>query len=122
MGNDCTSGVSNYADRYNVQHCELVGLADLDTAEEYPRKAISAYINDLLSLGVDGFRIDGAREAVQPTEYTSNGDVQEFRYAYDLKRTFNNEKLANLKNYGEGWGYMRSSIAAVFVDNLTTSS
>ncbi|WP_330283807.1 alpha-amylase [Streptomyces sp. NBC_00588] len=147
---DCTSQVSNYQDRWNVQHCELVGLADLDTGEEYVRKTIAGYMNDLLSLGVDGFRIDaakhidtadlaniksrltnpnaywkqeviyGAGEAVQPTEYTGNGDVQEFRYAYDLKRVFNNENLAYLKNYGEGWGYMSSSVAGVFVDNHDT--
>ncbi|MEU6554782.1 alpha-amylase family protein [Streptomyces sp. NPDC046915] len=147
---DCTSQVTDYADRWNVQHCELVGLADLDTGEEYVRKTIAGYMNDLLTLGVDGFRIDaakhipaedlaniksrltnpsaywkqeviyGANEAVQPTEYTGNGDVQEFRYAYDLKRVFNNEKLAYLKNYGEGWGYMSSSGAGVFVDNHDT--
>ncbi|MFF1279643.1 alpha-amylase family protein [Streptomyces sp. NPDC058299] len=147
---DCTSQVSNYADRWNVQHCELVGLADLDTGEEYVRKTIAGYLNDLLSLGVDGFRIDaakhidsadladiksrltspgvywkqeviyGAGEAVQPTEYTGNGDVQEFRYAYDLKRVFTSEKLAYLSNYGEGWGYLSSSVAGVFVDNHDT--
>ncbi|MET8446420.1 alpha-amylase family protein [Streptomyces sp. NPDC005209] len=147
---DCTAQVTNYADRWNVQHCELVGLADLDTGEEYVRKTIAGYMNDLLTLGVDGFRIDaakhipaddlaniksrltspsvywkqeviyGANEAVQPTEYTGNGDVQEFRYAYDLKRVFNTERLAYLKNYGEGWGYMSSSVAGVFVDNHDT--
>ncbi|MGW1039406.1 hypothetical protein, partial [Streptomyces sp. NPDC002547] len=26
-----------------VQHCELVGLADLDTGEEYVRKTIAGY-------------------------------------------------------------------------------
>ncbi|WP_205614259.1 alpha-amylase [Streptomyces dangxiongensis] len=144
---DCTSQVGNYADRWNVQHCELVGLADLDTGEDHVRKTIAGYLNDLLSLGVDGFRIDaakhidsadladiksrltnpgvywkqeviyGAGEAVQPTEYTGNGDVQEFRYAYDLKRVFTSEKLAYLSNYGEGWGYLNSSLAGVFVDN-----
>ncbi|MFE9168259.1 alpha-amylase family protein [Streptomyces kebangsaanensis] len=147
---DCMSEVNNYKDRWNVQHCELVGLADLDTGEEYVRKAIAGYMNDLLSLGVDGFRVDaakhidagdlaniksrltnrnaywkqeviyGAGEAVQPGEYTGNGDVQEFRYAYDLKRVFNNEKLAYLKNYGEGWGYLNNSVAGVFVDNHDT--
>ncbi|MEU5632942.1 alpha-amylase family protein [Streptomyces rishiriensis] len=147
---DCTAQISNYADRWNVQHCELVGLADLDTGEEYVRKTIAGYLNDLLTLGVDGFRIDaakhidtadlaniksrltntgvywkqevvyGAGEAVQPTEYTGNGDVQEFRYAYDLKRVFTNENLAYLKNYGEGWGYVSSSVAGVFVDNHDT--
>ncbi|WP_193433686.1 alpha-amylase [Streptomyces fodineus] len=147
---DCTSRVTNYQDRWNVQHCELVGLADLDTGEEYVRKTIAGYMNDLLSLGADGFRIDaakhipaedlaniksrltnpsvywkqeviyGANEAVQPSEYTGNGDVQEFRYAYDLKRVFNNEKLAYLNNFGEGWGYLGSSVAGVFVDNHDT--
>lgn len=147
---DCTSQISNYADRWNVQHCELVGLADLDTGEEYVRKTVAGYMNDLLTLGVDGFRIDAAKhidtadlaniksrltnpgvywkqeviygsgEAVQPTEYTGNGDVQEFRYAYDLKRVFNSENLAYLKNYGEGWGYLSSSVAGVFVDNHDT--
>ncbi|MEV7001167.1 alpha-amylase family protein [Streptomyces sp. NPDC093982] len=147
---DCTAQITNYADRTNVQNCELVGLADLDTGESYVRGAIAGYMNDLLSLGVDGFRIDAAKhipaadlaniksrlsnpsvywkqeviygsgEAVQPTEYTGNGDVQEFRYAYDLKRVFNNENLAYLKNYGEGWGYMSSGVSGVFVDNHDT--
>ncbi|KPC82534.1 hypothetical protein ADL27_47480, partial [Streptomyces sp. NRRL F-6602] len=35
-----------------------LGLADLDTGEPYVRDRIAAYLNDLLSLGVDGFRID----------------------------------------------------------------
>lgn len=147
---DCTAQITNYQDRVNVQYCELVGLADLDTGEEYVRTKIAGYMNDLLSLGVDGFRIDaakhipaadlaaikgklanpgvywkqeaihGAGEAVQPTEYLGNGDVQEFRYARDLKRVFNNENLAYLKNYGEGWGYMESGRSAVFVDNHDT--
>ncbi|MFE0925268.1 alpha-amylase family protein [Streptomyces mutabilis] len=147
---DCRSGIDNYRDRYNVQHCELVGLADLDTGEDHVRGKIAGYLDDLLSLGVDGFRIDaakhipaadlaniksrlsdpgvywkqevihGAGEAVQPGEYTGNGDVQEFRYAYDLKRVFNNENLAYLKNYGEGWGYLSSGVSGVFVDNHDT--
>ncbi|MEU0740285.1 alpha-amylase family protein [Streptomyces sp. NPDC006134] len=147
---DCTAQITDYRDRGNVQNCELVGLADLDTGEEYVRRTIAGYLNDLLSLGVDGFRVDaakhipaadlanvksrlsnpsvywkqevihGAGEAVQPGEYTGNGDVQEFRYAYDLKRVFNSENLAYLKNYGEGWGYLGSGSAGVFVDNHDT--
>ncbi|WP_405481728.1 alpha-amylase family protein [Streptomyces sp. NBC_00009] len=147
---NCTAQISNYQDRFNVQECELVGLADLDTGEEYVRGRIATYMNDLLSLGVDGFRIDaakhiaaadlaniksrlsnpnaywkqeaiyGAGEAVSPSEYLGTGDVQEFRYARDLKRVFQNENLAYLKNYGEGWGYMASGQSAVFVDNHDT--
>ncbi|MEE1836665.1 alpha-amylase [Streptomyces sp. SP17KL33] len=147
---DCTATIGDYTNRANVQNCELVGLADLDTGEEYVRSTIAGYMNSLLGYGVDGFRIDAAKhipaadlaniksrlsnpnaywkqeaihgsgEAVQPSEYTGNGDVQEFRYAFDLKRVFNNENLAYLKNYGEGWGYMNSSVAGVFVDNHDT--
>lgn len=147
---DCRATISNYTDRANVQNCELVQLADLDTGEDYVRGKIAGYLNDLLSLGVDGFRIDaakhmpaadlaniksrltnpnaywkqeaihGAGEAVSPTEYLGNGDVQEFRYARDLKRIFQNENLAYLKNFGEAWGYMPSGQAAVFVDNHDT--
>ncbi|MET7647311.1 carbohydrate-binding module family 20 domain-containing protein [Streptomyces sp. NPDC005426] len=148
--NDCQSNISNYGDRANVQNCELVGLADLDTGEDYVRGKIAGYLNDLLSLGVDGFRIDAAKhmpagdlaniksrlsnpgvywkqeaiygggEAVSPDEYAGTGDVQEFRYARSLKQVFSNENLANLKNFGEGWGFMSSSKAAVFVDNHDT--
>ncbi|MFJ5830586.1 alpha-amylase family protein [Streptomyces sp. NPDC093089] len=147
---NCKSQVGNYQDRWNVQNCELVGLADLDTGEDYVRGRIAAYLNDLLSLGVDGFRIDaskhmaatdlaniksrlsnpnvywkheaiyGAGETVQPSEYLGSGDVQEFRYAYDLKRVFNNERLAYLNNFGESWGYMSSGKSSVFVDNHDT--
>ncbi|MEU3776543.1 carbohydrate-binding module family 20 domain-containing protein [Streptomyces sp. NPDC032472] len=147
---DCRATISNYQDRANVQNCELVQLADLDTGEDYVRGRIAAYLNDLLSLGVDGFRIDaakhmpaadlaniksrltnqnaywkqeaifGAGEAVSPSEYLGNGDVQEFRYARDLKRVFESENLAYLKNFGEGWGYMPSGQSAVFVDNHDT--
>ncbi|MGW6409719.1 carbohydrate-binding module family 20 domain-containing protein [Streptomyces vinaceus] len=147
---DCRAVISNYQDRANVQNCELVQLADLDTGEDYVRGRIAGYLNDLLSLGVDGFRIDaakhmpaadlaniksrlanpsvywkqeaiyGAGEAVSPSEYLGNGDVQEFRYARDLKRVFQNENLAYLKNFGEAWGYMPSGQAGVFVDNHDT--
>ncbi|MFJ7067023.1 carbohydrate-binding module family 20 domain-containing protein [Streptomyces sp. NPDC101115] len=147
---DCRATVSNYQDKANVQNCELVGLADLDTGEDWVRGRIAAYMNDLLSLGVDGFRVDaakhmpaadlaniksrltnpsvywkqeaihGAGEAVSPSEYLGNGDVQEFRYARDLKRVLQNEKLAYLKNFGEAWGYMPSGQSGVFVDNHDT--
>lgn len=147
---DCRAVISNYQDRANVQNCELVQLADLDTGEDYVRGRIAGYLNDLLSLGVDGLRIDaakhmpaadlaniksrltnpsvywkqeaiyGAGEAVSPAEYLGNGDVQEFRYARDLKRVFQNENLAYLKNFGEAWGYMPSGQAGVFVDNHDT--
>ncbi|MFD4263605.1 carbohydrate-binding module family 20 domain-containing protein [Streptomyces sp. NPDC058534] len=147
---NCTSQINDYRNRFNVQECELVGLADLDTGEDHVRGRIAAYLNDLLSLGVDGFRIDaakhmaagdlaniksrlsnpnvywkheaihGAGEAVSPSEYLGTGDVQEFRYARDLRRVFLGENLANLRNFGEGWGYLPSDRSNVFVANHDT--
>jgi alpha-amylase len=145
-GND---DIRNYGDRYEVQNCELDNLADLATGSDYVRGRIAGYLNDLLSLGVDGFRLDaskhmpsgdiaaitsrlsrpayivqevifGAGEPIQPTEYTGNGDVFEFRYGKDLGRVFRHEKLAYLNNFGEAWGYLSTTKAAVFIDNHDT--
>ncbi|WP_405770034.1 alpha-amylase family glycosyl hydrolase [Actinacidiphila glaucinigra] len=130
----CRTNISDYTNRDNVQNCELVGLSDLNTGSDYVRSTIAAYMNNLIALGVDGFRIDAAKhmaasdlaaikakltnpsvfwvheviygsgEAVQPSEYTGTGDVDAFQGAYDLKRIFTSEKLAYLGNWGASWG------------------
>ena len=105
--------IEDYGSREQVQSCELVNLADLDTASPRVRETIVAYLQDLLSLGVAGFRIDaakhmpaedvaeivaelpadtrimsevirGAGEPVLPEEYTAFGEVFEFSYFRDL--------------------------------------
>ncbi|WP_333768756.1 carbohydrate-binding module family 20 domain-containing protein [Streptomyces sp. IBSBF 2435] len=130
----CRTSISNYQDRSNVQNCELVGLADLNTGSDYVRSTIAGYLNHLIALGVDGFRVDaakhmaetdlaaikaklsnpniywaqeaiyGAGEAVQPGEYVNTGDVDAFQGAFDLKRIFSGQKLASLSNWGASWG------------------
>ncbi|MEU1622604.1 carbohydrate-binding module family 20 domain-containing protein [Streptomyces sp. NPDC005722] len=130
----CRTNITDYTNRDNVQNCELVGLSDLNTGSDYVRSTIAAYLNSLIALGVDGFRIDAAKhiaasdlaavkaklsnpsvfwaqeviygsgEAVQPGEYTGTGDVDAFQGAYDLKRIFTSEKLAYLSNWGASWG------------------
>ncbi|MEE3918079.1 alpha-amylase family glycosyl hydrolase [Micromonospora sp. BRA006-A] len=60
-GRNGNNDIANYNDRYEVQNCELVNLADLKTESEYVRSRLAAYLNDLLSLGVDGFRLDGSK-------------------------------------------------------------
>ncbi|MBO4206464.1 alpha-amylase [Micromonospora echinofusca] len=148
-GRNAGNEITNYNDRWEVQNCELVNLSDLKTESDYVRTRIAGYMNDLLSLGVDGFRLDaskhmpaadiaaikgklsrsayivqeviyGAGEPIGPGEYTGNGDVHEFRYGKDLARVFRSERLAYLKNFGEGWGHLPSSVAATFVDNHDT--
>lgn len=142
-GND---DIANYGDRYEVQNCELLDLADLNSGSDYVRGKIAGYLNDLISLGVDGFRLDaskhmsaadlaaikarlsapaylyqeviyGAGEPITPEEYTGNGDVLEFRYGSDLARIFNSERLAYLRTFGSP---LPSSKAVVFTDNHDT--
>jgi alpha-amylase len=145
--NNCT--VTDYTNRWQVQNCELLELADLATESDYVRGRLAGYLNDLLSLNVDGFLFDAAKhvpvadiaavesrlsrptyiyqealysagEAVQPTEYTSTGDVLDGRYGRDLGRVFKTGRLALLSNFGEAWGYLPSDKALVYLDNWDT--
>ena len=59
--NDCRTNITNYADRWQVQHCRLVGLQDLKTSSSYVQQNIADYLDDLVSLGVSGFRIDASK-------------------------------------------------------------
>ncbi|GGO27634.1 alpha-amylase [Microbispora rosea subsp. aerata] len=134
---------------WRVQNCELVGLADLNTGSDYVRGQIAAYLNKLTDLGVDGFRIDAAKhispddiaaiksrlkgspyihqeviygdnEAVQPSWYTGNGDVDEFVYGRKLKEQFTGQ-IKWLQSFGQSWGLsVGSDKAMVFVDNHDT--
>ncbi len=44
-----------------VQRCELLGLADLNTASESVQDKLAGYLSELLQLGVRGFRLDAAK-------------------------------------------------------------
>ncbi|NQD89504.1 alpha-amylase [Paenarthrobacter sp. CM16] len=115
----CRRDIANYQNRWEVQECNLVNLSDLNTSSPYVQGRIAGYLNDLVALGVDGFRIDAvkhiaasdmqgilsrvndrarlyvvqevirANEPIQPEEYTSNGDIHEFAFARKLKEAFN---------------------------------
>ena len=54
-------GMRGAEGRLNVQSCDLVGLADLDTSSPKVRASLAAYISHLASLGVAGVRIDAAK-------------------------------------------------------------
>nr|AOC97454.1 alpha-amylase [Flammulina velutipes] len=140
--------IADYSNRQQVQTCELVNLADLATEAEYVRGRLATYVNDLLSLGVDGLRLDAAKhiatgdianilgrlsrspyitqevifgggEPITPAEYVSNGDVQEFRYTSTLQNAFQNRDIAGLQNL-ENRGWVAGSSANVFVANHDT--
>lgn len=51
----------DYNDRFQVRNCELVGLHDLNQTVEDTRNKIVAYLNNLISLGIAGMRVDAAK-------------------------------------------------------------
>lgn len=55
----CTIG--NYQDPYEVRNCYLLGLNDLDGGKDYVRQKLADMMNDLVDIGVKGFRIDAAK-------------------------------------------------------------
>lgn len=58
----CAIEPSDYSEEpWRVQHCQLLGQQDLDTGSETVQAAIAAAMNELLALGVAGFRIDAAQ-------------------------------------------------------------
>jgi len=145
--NDCRTNIASYGDRYQVQNCRLVSLQDLRTGSDYVRGKIAAYLNDLLGLGVVGFRIDAAKhipasdlaaikarltkpdaywvqevigaagEPITESEYVGSGDVHEFDYARTLKSRFDG-RIAELRTIADG--LLPSGQAGVFVDNHDT--
>ncbi|GAB3618925.1 carbohydrate-binding module family 20 domain-containing protein [Glutamicibacter endophyticus] len=145
--NDCRTNISNYQDRWQVQHCRLVGLQDLKTSSAYVQQKIADYLDDLVSLGVSGFRIDASKhvpatdleqiknrmqnsdvywvhevigaagEPITEDEYLGSGDSHEFDYARQLKHDFD-AQIANLRFIGDG--KLPSDRAGVFVSNHDT--
>ena len=141
--------IRNYQDRWEVQHCHLVGLADLATEKPAVRERIRHYLQTLLDLGIAGFRIDAAKhiqpediaaildgldgapyvfqevidmgnEPITVQDYLANGDVTEFRYGPRLSRAFMSGDLARLHDLGNAQGWAPSERALVFIDNHDT--
>ncbi|XP_068096132.1 pancreatic alpha-amylase-like [Hyperolius riggenbachi] len=60
----CTTqsgNIENYSDAHQVRDCRLVSLMDLALEKEYVRGKIADYLNELIDIGVAGFRIDAAK-------------------------------------------------------------
>ncbi len=140
--------ITDYSSAGNVQNCELVNLADLATETDHVQEQLAKYLNDLRSIGVDGFRIDAAKhmpasdvaeiveridgdpyivqevirsdgEPIQPEDYLESGDVFEFGLAYQLVAWMKTGQLANIANV-DGYGFAPSEQSRTFVDNHDT--
>uniref|UniRef100_A0A671REX6 alpha-amylase n=1 Tax=Sinocyclocheilus anshuiensis TaxID=1608454 RepID=A0A671REX6_9TELE len=119
----CNTGSGNTENYQDIKNCHLVGLLDLALEKDYVRGKVASFMNKLIDMGVAGFRVDVidlGGEPITSGEYTGIGRVTEFKYGAKLGnviRKWNGEKLSFVKNWGEGWGFMSSDKALVFVDN-----
>ena len=139
--------IENYSDQQQVQECELVNLADLDTGSETVRDTIAAYLNDLTELGVAGFRIDAAKhmsatdveaivgrldgepliisevirgggEPIQPEDYLDAGAVFAFQVAKDISGLVPGGAIAKALELRDG--EVPSEQAFTFITNHDT--
>ncbi|XP_046422143.1 alpha-amylase-like [Neodiprion pinetum] len=53
--------ISSYQNAIEVRNCELSGLPDLNQGTDWVRDKIVEYMNNLIDIGVAGFRIDAAK-------------------------------------------------------------
>ena len=61
---DCS--ISSYSVRSQVQGCRLSTMPDLNTGSATVQAKIRKYLQDLLNMGVKGFRIDAAKHIAAP--------------------------------------------------------
>ncbi|MDG6109792.1 alpha amylase C-terminal domain-containing protein [Dactylosporangium aurantiacum] len=146
-GRGADDWIRDWNDAWEIQHCELLGLADLATEQEDVRTDIAGYLNGLIRLGVDGFRIDAAKHIpaadlaaikaklkrpaylyqevlgnapIPKSDYLPNGDVIEDAYGQQISRVVKSGKLSWLDQFGEAWGFSPSGTAVVYVDSHDT--
>ncbi|RYZ96854.1 MAG: hypothetical protein EOP11_22860, partial [Proteobacteria bacterium] len=137
--------IINYHDLYELQNCELLNLADLDTGAPYVQDRLAELLRKLLSLGVGGFRIDASKhmnsedikgifnrvgqkfyalhelitgpgEPVPVGPYTETGDVNVFPYAYGIGMAVRGEDLTSLLQLPNKFG-VTSDDAITFLEN-----
>jgi alpha-amylase len=138
--------VVNYDNLEEFQTCQLGTLDDLDTGNPEVQAKIAAYLNDLLSLGVAGFRLDAVKhihhdelheilqqvdgepffyqevidrggEAINAADYLRDGYVTEFKYAALILDAFERGNLDALTGFWTRPGWLPGDKAIVFVDN-----
>jgi alpha-amylase len=138
--------IRDYQDLWEVQNCQLGTLDDLDTGKPAVQAKIAAYLNDLLSLGVAGFRMDAVKhvahdevteilelvegdpfvfqevidsgsEPIDATNYVENGMVTEFKFPPVIVEAFEYGNLDALTNFSSRPGWLPADQAIVFVDN-----
>lgn len=141
-GND---SLVNWADLFEVQNCELFHLADLNTESEKVMSTQISYLDKLVFLGVQGFRVDAAKhmassglstilsrvsghpyvihefvpgeEGLQYSDYLTSGDVNVFEVPFVVGRAFREKNISAVFELHAGKTLPPSEGAVVFVEN-----
>lgn len=145
-GRNGDDSIADYQDLWEVQNCNLGSLADLNTGKPAVQEKIAAYLKDLLSLGVAGFRLDAAKhvppediseilalldykpflfqevidrggEPINAMDYLVNGSVTEFKYPVAIFEAFAGGRLDKLSDLATRAGFLPADKAVVFIDN-----
>ncbi len=145
-GRNETDKIVDYQDLWEVQNCQLGTLDDLHTSKPEVQTTIAAYLNDLLSLGVAGFRMDAVKhidhdelhaimrqvdgepfiyqevidhggEPISAEDYVRDGRVTEFKYPKAILDAFEQGNLGVLADFWTAPGWLPFDDAVVFVDN-----
>lgn len=136
--------IDDWNNLWKVQNCELSNLADLNTGDGGVRSKIAAHANDLLNIGVAGFRLDAAKHVpvedleaifsllnkpkdqlvitsevignspIRPEAYNGIGDVIVSDYYEALKAAFTSSGIAGLQDLKNRYS-VQSSGASVHV-------
>ncbi len=138
--------IRDYQDLWEIQNCQLGTLDDLDTGKPSVQSKIAAYLNDLMSLGVAGFRLDAVKhvahkevteilqrvegdpfifqevidrggEPIDAKDYVGNGMVTEFKFPPVIVEAFENGNPDALTDFSSQPGWLPADQAIVFVDN-----
>lgn len=141
-GND---DLINYKDLYEVQNCELVNLADLNSSSLKVQQTQIQYLNRLVSMGVTGFRVDAAKhisvrdldsiiskvqfspyiifelilgeEGLHYKDYSYLGDVNVFEVPFLIGQAFQKKMLRSLFKIMPNNMLPSSESAVVFIEN-----
>ncbi|MFS4459966.1 alpha-amylase [Bdellovibrio sp. HCB2-146] len=141
--------IKNYEDRFEVQYCELLDLADLATSSPYVQGKIAEYLNRLLDLGVAGFRIDAAKHipaqdlesilsklnrsayiysevipsgAISYEEYLGAGDVMAYTYSERIAHAVRTLDMNALLHAADGFPSTDQSVVFLTNHDLERSS
>ena len=139
--NSCSgSGGDNidYSNRWQVTHCHLLGLWDLNTANPEVANRMHDFLKTAVNDGVDGFRFDAGKHVELPNEFDGsqywttilqNGSQYQYGEVLQGDSGLDYKAYANLyAKYGEGGGgatasdYGKTIRSALWSKNLNTGN